>query len=90
MLQRRGGSWLCSRLTPRSIVPTHNASSASTARLDTLVSNGPPRSCGTGSIRAPSKRTSPSKVPNHRKPFAVCATALTELCGSPSSPVQEW
>src|SRR5437870_9512085 len=45
--------------------------------------SGAPCTAGTGVIDLPSKLATPSSVPIHKTPSELCATAITDDCGSP-------
>src|SRR5438067_13604412 len=45
--------------------------------------SGAPCTAGTGVIDLPSKLATPSSVPIHKTPSELCASAITDDCGSP-------
>src|SRR5262249_55196445 len=54
------------------------------AMIDVMIPrSGAPSTAGTGVIDLPSKLATPSSVPIQSRPSLLCASAITDDCGSP-------
>ncbi len=76
-------------LASPSLVPTHSDPSFAASRHCTSLPGSAGFECSSNSTKpVPSNRTSPTSVPSHRYPSAVCASACTVFCGRPFSITQ--